>query len=110
MNLYLKQRNHGSYLRVLTKIVNSLIPFSVNHFVYRPRSGVNGSSNMSCFLPWVSGLFPQTLEVLLKAVVLLPLLRKMKFSAKVLEACLAKEASLETPEGYYLGQLFICLL
>ena len=58
MNLYLKQRNNGSYLRVLTKIVNSLIPFSVNHFIYRPSSGVNGPSNMSCFLPPGKWTFP----------------------------------------------------
>ena len=58
----------------------------------------------------VSGLFPQTLEVLLKVLMLLSPLRKMNFSAKVLEASLAKEASLETPKGYYLGQLFICFI
>lgn len=61
MILYLKQKNHKSYLGVLTKIVNSLTPFSVNHFIYRPRSGVNGSSNMSCFLPPGEQAFPPKL-------------------------------------------------
>lgn len=100
MNLYLKQRNNGSYLGVLTKIVNSLILFSVNHFIYRCSSRINGSSSVCCSLPldkWV--FFPQNFnrwKICLKALMLLTPLRKINFSEKVLEAPLPKEVSLET--------------
>lgn len=43
-----------------TKIVNSLVLFSINHFIYRPSSRINGSSRVSCFLPLYKRVFSPT--------------------------------------------------
>lgn len=115
MNLYLKQRNNSSYFEFLTKIVNSLILFSLNHFIYKSASGISGSLSMDCFLPldkWRETVLLPKLKrwkVLLETLLLLIPSRKMNFPEKVLQTSLPKEAPLETLWSCRLGQLFVCL-